>query len=48
MEPGVRTIDSLVDLSSRRKAHATDYSNASRTDLFNIQELKWDEKMLGD
>lgn len=25
------------------KAHVTDYSNASRTMLFNIDELKWDE-----
>lgn len=29
------------------KVHATDYSNASRTQLFNIQELKWDEDLLG-
>ena len=28
------------------KVHATDYSNASRTMLFNIRTLKWDEKML--
>lgn len=28
------------------KVHATDYSNASRTLLYNIRELKWDEKML--
>ena len=27
-------------------SHATDYSNASRTMIFNIKELKWDEKML--
>lgn len=26
--------------------HATDYSNASRTMLFNIRELGWDEKLL--
>lgn len=26
--------------------HVTDYSNASRTQLFNIRELKWDEKLL--
>ena len=26
--------------------HATDYSNASRTMLFNIQSLDWDEKLL--
>ncbi|OQX99902.1 MAG: glycerol kinase [Bacteroidetes bacterium 4572_117] len=28
------------------KAHVTDYSNASRTLLFNIRELKWDNKLL--
>ncbi len=26
--------------------HATDYSNASRTMLFNIHELKWDKEIL--
>lgn len=28
------------------KVHVTDYSNASRTMMFNIQELKWDEEIL--
>ncbi|MBP1963961.1 glycerol kinase GlpK [Paenibacillus aceris] len=28
------------------KAHVTDYSNASRTLLYNIHELKWDEELL--
>jgi glycerol kinase len=28
------------------KVHATDYTNASRTMLFNIRELKWDKKLL--
>lgn len=28
------------------KVHVTDYSNASRTLMYNIKELKWDEKML--
>jgi glycerol kinase len=28
------------------KVHATDYSNASRTLVYNIKELKWDEKLL--
>ena len=28
------------------KVHVTDYSNASRTMLFNIGTLQWDEKML--
>jgi len=29
------------------KAHVTDYSNASRTMLYNINELKWDDALLG-
>jgi glycerol kinase len=29
-----------------RKVHATDYSNASRTLLFNINDLVWDEDLL--
>lgn len=28
------------------KVHVTDYSNASRTMMFNIKELKWDEEIL--
>lgn len=28
------------------KIHATDYTNASRTMLFNIEKLKWDEDIL--
>ena len=28
------------------EVHATDYTNASRTMLYNIKELKWDEKLL--
>src|ERR687885_153140 len=28
------------------RAHVTDYSNASRTMLYNIFELKWDDEML--
>lgn len=28
------------------KVHVTDYSNASRTMLFNIHDLKWDEEIL--
>ncbi|MGL5655609.1 MAG: glycerol kinase GlpK [Fusobacteriaceae bacterium] len=28
------------------KVHATDYTNASRTMIYNIKDLKWDEKML--
>lgn len=40
------TIDSwlIFNLTKERK-HLTDYSNASRTQLFNITELRWDEEI---
>jgi glycerol kinase len=31
---------------TRGKVHITDYSNASRTMLYNIKDLKWDERIL--
>ena len=31
---------------TRGRVHVTDYSNASRTLLYNIRDLKWDEKIL--
>lgn len=31
---------------TKGQVHATDYSNASRTMLFNIKTLEWDEKIL--
>ena len=31
---------------TRGKVHVTDYSNASRTMMFNIKNLSWDEKIL--
>ncbi len=31
---------------TRGEVHVTDYSNASRTMLYNIKDLKWDEKLL--
>jgi len=41
------TIDTwLIWKLSGGKAHVTDYSNASRTMMFNIHELKWDEELL--
>lgn len=41
------TIDSwLIWKLSGGKAHVTDYSNASRTMLFNIHDLKWDDELL--
>lgn len=40
------TIDSwLVYKLTNGKSYKTDYSNASRTQLFNIFELKWDEEI---
>ena len=41
------TIDSwLVYRLTGGRVHATDYSNASRTMLFNIHTLAWDEELL--
>jgi glycerol kinase len=41
------TIDTwLMWKLSAGKVHVTDYSNASRTLMYNIRELKWDEKLL--
>ena len=41
------TIDTwLVWKLSGGEAHVTDYSNASRTLMFNIHELTWDDKLL--
>ncbi len=41
------TIDSwLLWKLSNGKVHATDVSNASRTLMYNIHELKWDEELL--
>lgn len=41
------TIDTwLMWKLTNGKVHATDYSNASRTMLFNIKTLLWDDKML--
>lgn len=40
------TVDSwLMYKMSKGKIHATDVSNASRTLLFNINDLKWDEEL---
>jgi len=41
------TIDSwLIYNLTGKKVHATDYSNASRTMLFNINTLDWDDELL--
>ncbi len=41
------TVDTwLIWKLTSGKTHATDYTNASRTMLFNINTLKWDEKIL--
>jgi glycerol kinase len=42
------TVDSwLVYNLTGKKLHATDYSNASRTMLYNIYNLSWDGEILG-
>lgn len=42
------TIDTwLVWKLTGGKVHVTDYSNASRTLMYNIRELKWDDELLG-
>ena len=41
------TVDTwLIYNMTGRKVHVTDYTNASRTMLYNIRELKWDKKLL--
>ena len=46
-EIAVGTIDSfLVYRLTKGQHHQTDYSNASRTQLFNIRELTWDKELL--
>lgn len=43
------TIDTwLIWNLTKGKTHVTDYSNASRTLLFNIHELKWDDEILAE
>ena len=40
------TVDSwLIYKLTNGKSYKTDYSNASRTQLFNIFDLKWDEEI---
>jgi glycerol kinase len=42
------TIDSwLIWKLTNGRVHATDYSNASRTLLFNIHDRRWDDELLG-
>ena len=41
------TVDTwLAYKLSNHKLHVTDYSNASRTMMFNIRDLKWDDEIL--
>ncbi|HEY8891830.1 MAG TPA: glycerol kinase GlpK [Clostridium sp.] len=41
------TIDTwLIWKLTKGKVHVTDYTNASRTMLYNIHELKWDDELL--
>jgi glycerol kinase len=39
------TIDSFLIYKLTGQVHATDYSNASRTMLYNIHTLKWDKEL---
>lgn len=43
------TVDSWLiwNMTGGRK-HVTDYTNASRTMIFNIRELRWDKKLLSE
>ena len=38
----------LIWKLTKGRVHVTDYSNASRTMLFNITEMKWDEEILAE
>jgi len=38
----------LIWKLTKGKVHVTDYSNASRTMLFNIQTLEWDDEILAE
>jgi glycerol kinase len=41
------TVDTwLIWNLTKGKVHATDFSNASRTLIYNIKDLKWDERLL--
>ncbi|EAS65055.1 glycerol kinase GlpK [Photobacterium angustum] len=43
------TVDTwLVWKMTQGRVHVTDYTNASRTMLFNINTLEWDQKLLDD
>ena len=43
------TVDTwLIWKLTKGRVHVTDYSNASRTMMFNINELKWDEDILAE
>ena len=42
----VGTVDSWLIWKLTKEVHATDYSNACRTMLFNIKRLDWDEEIL--
>jgi glycerol kinase len=43
------TVDSwLLHKLTRGRVHATEYSNASRTLVYNIHERDWDDLLLGE
>jgi glycerol kinase len=42
------TVDSwlIYNLTGKERVHVTDYTNASRTLLFNLEKLDWDDELL--
>ena len=42
----MKTVDGDIWNLTRGKVHVTDYTNAARTMLYNIKELKWDDEIL--
>ena len=47
--PSVRTVETwLIWKLTKGAVHVTDYSNASRTMLFNINTLQWDDEILAN
>lgn len=43
------TVDTwIIWRLTKGRVHATDYSNASRTMLYNITDLRWDDEILAD
>ena len=48
-EPAVRNGGHMADLEPyQRRTFVTDYTNASRTMIFDIKKLAWDERLLAE